>query len=105
MKDGVAEEGEREKERAFGVRLRRSRQGSGHKFIRNAAALAAARPTLLFNDWKNAARLNRNDSDEFCCDGIPVAVKCASVSLWACRGRWQGRRPCSCSLLDQAGTA
>jgi hypothetical protein len=30
-----------------------------------------------FNDWKNAARLNQNDSDEFCCDGIPVAVKCA----------------------------
>jgi hypothetical protein len=28
------------------------------RLIRNAAALAAARPTLLFNDWKNAARLN-----------------------------------------------
>ncbi len=28
------------------------------RLIRNAAALAAASLTLLFNDWKNAARLN-----------------------------------------------
>jgi hypothetical protein len=33
------------------------------RLILNAAALAAASPTLLFRPWKNAARLNRNDSD------------------------------------------
>ena len=33
------------------------------RLIRNAAALAAASPTLLFSDWKNAARLKRNESD------------------------------------------
>ena len=48
------------------------------RLILNAAALAAARPTLLFSDWKNAARLFRNKSDWLRCDGLPVAVKCAS---------------------------
>jgi hypothetical protein len=43
---------------------------------------------LLFSDWSNAARLKRNESDWLRCDDIPVAVKCASVSRWACR---QGR--------------
>jgi hypothetical protein len=33
------------------------------RLIRNAAALVAASQTLLFNDWKNAARLKRNESD------------------------------------------
>ena len=33
------------------------------RLILNAAALAAASPTLLFRPWQNAARLNRNDSD------------------------------------------
>jgi hypothetical protein len=51
------------------------------RLIRNAAALAAARPTLSSSTTGRMPRLNRNDSDEFCCDGIPVAVKCASVSL------------------------
>jgi hypothetical protein len=40
-------------------------------------------PTLLFNDWKNAARLKRNESDWL--RGTPVALKCASVSWWACQ--------------------
>jgi hypothetical protein len=35
-------------------------QTSTLRLIRNAAALAAVSPTLLFNDWKNAARLKRN---------------------------------------------
>jgi hypothetical protein len=55
------------------------------RLILNAAALAAASQTLLLSDWYNAARLYRNESDWFRCDGIPVAVKCASVSRWACR--------------------
>jgi hypothetical protein len=42
--------------------------------ILNAAALAAASPTLLFSDWYNAARLKRNESEWLRC------VKCASVS-------------------------
>jgi hypothetical protein len=54
------------------------------RLIRNTAALAAASPTLLFNDWKNAARWKWNESVWFRCDGTPVAVKCASVSRWAC---------------------
>jgi hypothetical protein len=33
------------------------------RLIHNAAALAAASLTLLFNDGKNAARLKRNESD------------------------------------------
>ena len=60
-------------------------QPSTLMLIRNAAAFAAASPTLLFSNWKNAARLKRNESDWLRRDGIPVAVKCASVSRWACR--------------------
>ena len=33
------------------------------RLILNAAALAAASPTLLLSDWYNAARLYRNESD------------------------------------------
>jgi hypothetical protein len=51
--------------------------------IRNAAVLAPVSLTLLFNDWKNAAHLKQNKSDWLCCDGRPMAVKCASVSRWA----------------------
>jgi hypothetical protein len=36
---------------------------STFRLIRNAAALAAASPTLLLSDWKNDARLKRNESD------------------------------------------
>ena len=65
------------------------------RLIRNAAALAAASPTLLFSDWKNAARLNRNAlSDWWFCDGSPVALTCAAVSLWACRKRRRKNSPC-----------
>ena len=46
------------------------------RLILNAAALAAASPTLLFSDWKNAARLDRNESDWLLC--TPVAAKRAS---------------------------
>ena len=38
------------------------------RLIRNAAALAAASLTLLFNDWKNAARFNIIFVH---CDGTP----------------------------------
>jgi hypothetical protein len=62
--------------------------------ILNAAALAAASPTLLFSDWENAARLKRNESDWLRCDYIPAAVKCASVSRWACRKRRRKNSPC-----------
>ena len=40
---------------------------------------------LLFSDWKNTARLNRNESDWLRCDSTPVSAKCASFSRWACR--------------------
>jgi len=69
-------------------------QPSTLRLIRNAAALAAASSTLLFSDWKNAARLKRNESDWLRCDGTPVAVKCASVSRWACRKRRGKNSPC-----------
>ena len=69
MQEGGGEEGERVKERAL---VRRLRLG----LILNAAALAAASPTLLFSDWKNAARLDRNESDWLLC--TPVAAKRAS---------------------------
>ena len=72
------------KERALGRLLCHSHR-STLMLIRNAAALAAASSTLLFSDWKNAARLKRNESDWLRCDGKPVASKCASVSRWACR--------------------
>jgi hypothetical protein len=39
------------------------------RLIRNAATFAAASPILLFNPWKNAARLKRNESDLLRCDG------------------------------------
>jgi hypothetical protein len=42
---------------------------------------------LLFSDWKNTARLNRNESDWLRCDSTPVSAKCASFSRWACRKR------------------
>jgi len=54
----------------------------------NAAALAATSPTL------NAARLNRSASELLVCDDIPAAVKCASVSQWACRKRRRKNSPC-----------
>jgi hypothetical protein len=69
-------------------------QPSTLRLIRNAAALAAASPTLLFSDWKNATRLKRKESDWLRCDGTPVAVKCASVSRWACRKRRCKNSPC-----------
>jgi len=51
----------------------------------------------------------RNESELCCCDGIPVALKCASVSRWAYRKRrrkirracgwrcrqWSGEKKCS----------
>jgi hypothetical protein len=55
--------------------------------------LAAASPTLLFSDWKNAARLKRNESNWLRCDGTPVALKCASVSRWAYRKRRRKNPP------------
>ena len=51
------------------------------RLILNAAALAAASPTLIFNDWKNAARLKRNESDWLICDGTPVASSVSKVCL------------------------
>ena len=66
--------------------------------------LAAACPTLLFNDWKNAARLKQNESDWLRCDGTPVAVKCASVFRWACRKRRRKNSPCMrVEVLTMAG--
>jgi hypothetical protein len=62
------------------------------RLIRNAAALAAARPTLLFNDWKNSALLKRNESDWLRCDGTQVA---ASLFRWACRNRRRKNSPCT----------
>jgi hypothetical protein len=55
------------------------------RLILNAAALAAASPTLLFSDWKNAARLDRNESVWLLC--TPVAAKRAS--------QWQRSGPVS----------
>jgi len=66
--------------------------------------LAAASPTLLFDDWKNAARLKRNESDWLCCDGTPVAVKCASVSRWGCGKGRRKNSPCMrVEVLRMAG--
>jgi hypothetical protein len=79
-------------------------QPSTLRLIRNAAALAAASPTLHFNHWKNAARLKRNESDWLHCNGTPVAVKCASVSRWACRKRRCRNSPCMrVEVLRMAG--
>ena len=73
------------------------------RLILNAAALAAS-PTLLFRPWQNAARLKRNESDWLHFDGIPVAVKCASVSRWACRKSRHKNSPCMRVLvLTMAG--
>jgi hypothetical protein len=69
-------------------------QPSTLRLIRNAAALAAASPTLLFSDWKNSARLKRSKSEWLRWYGTPVAVKCASVSRWACRKRRRKKSPC-----------
>ena len=44
-------------------------QPSTLMLIRNAAAFAAASPTLLFNDSKTAARLKRNESDSLHASG------------------------------------
>ncbi len=55
VKEGGGEEGERERERALGVQVTGSTtpRPSILRLIRNrdAAALAAAIPTLLFKDW------------------------------------------------------
>ena len=67
---GGVEEGERVKERALG----RLPQPSILRLIRNAAAFAAASPTLFFNEWKNAARLKRNESDWLRSDGGEVRL-------------------------------
>jgi hypothetical protein len=60
--------------------------------------LAAASPTLPFSDWKKRNesdwRLKRIESDWLRCDGTPVAVKCASVSWWACGKRRRKNSPC-----------
>jgi len=48
VKEGGGEEGGRERERALGVRLR---HGPQLRLTINAAALAAASPTLLLSDW------------------------------------------------------
>ena len=48
VKEGGGKEGERERERALGVRLRHNPQ---LRLILKAAALAAASPTLLFKFW------------------------------------------------------
>ena len=40
------------------------------------------------------AKPKRNESDLLLCDGIPVALKCASVSRWACRKRRSKNSPC-----------
>jgi len=40
----------------------------------------------------------------FRCDGIPAAVKCASVSRWACRKRRRKNSPCmQVDVLMMAG--
>ena len=78
-------------------------QTSTLRLIRNAAALAAVSPTLLFNDWKNAARLKRNESDWLRCDGTLVAVKCASGFRWACRKRRRKNSPCTASASAENG--
>ena len=49
---------------------------------------------LQRNDWQNATRLKRNESDWLRCDDITAAVKCASVSRWACRKRRRKNSPC-----------
>jgi hypothetical protein len=64
------------------------------RLILNAAALTAASPTLLFRPLYNAARLNRSASELLVCDDILSAVKCASVSRWACRKRRRKNSPC-----------
>jgi hypothetical protein len=65
---------------------------------------AAANPILLFKPGKNAARLKRNESDWLRCYGIPVALKCASVSRWACRKRRLKNSPCMrVEVLTMAG--
>ncbi len=47
----------------------------------NAAALAAASPTLLFRPVVECSALeHRSASELLVCDDIPAAVKCASVS-------------------------
>jgi hypothetical protein len=69
-------------------------QPSTLRLILNAAALAAASPIMLFSVWQNAAPLKQNESDWLRCDDITAAVKCASVSRWACRKRRHKNSPC-----------
>jgi hypothetical protein len=78
-------------------------QPSTLRLILNAAALAVVSPTLLFSDWQNAARLKRNESDWLRCDDIPAAVKCASVSRWACRKRRRKNSVHACACADNGG--
>jgi hypothetical protein len=80
VKEGGGEEGRRGAREGACTGAATMPQPSTLRLIRNAAALAAASPTLLVSDWKNATRLKRNESDWLRCDGTPVAVKCASVS-------------------------
>jgi hypothetical protein len=55
---------------------------------RAAAIVATAVQLFKFSCW-SSKRFKRNKSDRLRCDGTPVAVKCASISRWACR---KGRR-------------
>ncbi len=81
MNKGWGEDGESEKERALGVRLRHNPQ---LRLILKAAALAAASPTLKLKLRYKAARRKRHMSELLRCDGIPVAVKCASSRFSDC---------------------
>ena len=64
-------------------------QPSTLRLIRNAAALAAASPPLLFSDWYNAEWLKRNGSDWLRCDLIPVAVKSALCPDTGVKASWR----------------
>jgi hypothetical protein len=63
---------------------------------RNAAAWPPRVRLCSSATGKNVAHLKRNESDWLRYDDIPVAVKCASVSRWACRNKEDAkiRRTC-----------
>jgi hypothetical protein len=54
------------------------------RLIRDAAALAAASLTLLFSDWKNAARLRRDESDWLRCDAVHASGSEGLLGLQVC---------------------
>jgi hypothetical protein len=105
VKEGGGAEGECERERALELLLDAtaldievdpqrccfgSRQSGGANFALQAVV-------------ECRARLNRSASELLVCDDIPAAMKCASVSRWACRKRRRQKLPCILAVTSTVG--